>query len=133
MNLPNKPKVLAATYNPVSQTKMISFLVDFPTVLLAELRTHRILTQGSLYEHSELVDFNLSANSARAIPANKYLQKILDNPFVPIWTKNQSGMNGNLLPGDTEFRNEYVKETTLDEHIVNIAHKNGNYLWLRKK
>lgn len=32
MNLPNKPKILAATYNPVSNTKMISFLVDFPTV-----------------------------------------------------------------------------------------------------
>lgn len=97
MNLPNKPKVLASTYNPVSNTKMISFLVDFPTVLLAELRTHRILTQGSLYEHSELVDFNMSANSARAIPTNKYLQKILENPFIPIWTGKQAGMSGNII------------------------------------
>lgn len=97
MNLPNKPKILAATYNPVSNTKMISFLVDFPTVLLAELRTHRILTQGSLYEHSELVDFNLSANSARAIPHNKYLEKVIDNPFIPIWTKQQKGMSGELI------------------------------------
>jgi hypothetical protein len=97
MNLPNKPKVLAATYNPISKTKMISFLVDFPTVLLAELRTHRILTQGSLYEHSELNDFNLSANSARAIPANKYLQKIKDNSFIPIWTGKQSGMSGSAV------------------------------------
>lgn len=97
MKLPNNPRVLASTYNTVSNTKMISFLVDFPTVLLAELRTHRILTQGSLYEHSELVDFNLSANSARAIPHNKYLQKVLDNPFIPIWTKQQKGMNGELL------------------------------------
>src|SRR5574343_1403417 len=97
MNLPNKPKVLAATYNPVSKTKMISFLVDFPTVLLAELRTHRILTQGSLYEHSELVDFNLSANSARAIPHNKYLQKVIDNPFIPVWTKQQKGMSGEQI------------------------------------
>ena len=97
MNLPNKPRVLASTYNPISNTKIISFLVDFPTVLLAELRTHRILTQGSLYEHSELVDFNLSANSARAIPHNKYLKKVLDNPFIPIWTKQQKGMSGNLL------------------------------------
>ena len=97
MNLPNKPKVLVATYNPVSNTKMISFLVDFPTVLLAELRTHRIITQGSLYEHMELDNFNMSANSARAIPANKYLQKVLDNPFIPIWTKQQKGMSGELI------------------------------------
>ena len=97
MNLPNKPKVLAATYNPVSNTKMISFLVDFPTVLLAELRTHRIITQGSLYEHMELDNFNMSANSARAIPQNKYLEKVLDNPYIPIWTKQQKGMSGELI------------------------------------
>lgn len=97
MRLPNQPKVLASTYNPVSKTKMISFLVDFPTVLLAELRTHRILTQGSLYEHVELNDFNLSANSARAIPASNYLEKVLNHPFIPIWTKQQKGMSGGEL------------------------------------
>lgn len=97
MVLPNKPRILASTYNPVSKTRMVSFLVDFPTVLLAELRTHRILTQGSLYEHMELDDFNMSANSARAIPHNRYLQKVVENPFVPIWTKQQKGMSGNLL------------------------------------
>ncbi len=97
MKLPNKPKVLAATYNPVSNTKIISFLVDFPTVLLAELRTHRILTQGSLYEHMEHDMFNMSANSARAIPHSKYLQKVIDNPFIPIWTKQQKGMSGGQM------------------------------------
>lgn len=95
MRLPNNPRVLAATTN--KGHKMITFLVDFPTVLLAELRTHRILTQGSLYEHMELDDFNMSANSARAIPATKYLQKILDNPFIPVWTAKQAGMSGKLL------------------------------------
>jgi hypothetical protein len=39
----------------------------------------------------------MSANSARAIPSNKYLQKVLDNPFMPIWTKQQKGMSGELL------------------------------------
>ena len=110
MNLPNKPKVLAATLNTVSKTKMISFLVDFPTVLLAELRTHRILTQGSLYEHAELDDFNMSANSARAIPAKTYLQKVVDNPFIPIWTKQQKGMSGEILDidEDLEYHYEYA-------------------------
>lgn len=112
MNLPNKPKILAATYNPVSRTKMISFLVDFPTVLLAELRTHRILTQGSLYEHMELDDFNMSANSARAIPHNKYLQKILDNPFVPIWTKQQKGMSGEII--EDIFENDSIWKSNIE-------------------
>jgi hypothetical protein len=109
MTLPNKPRVLAATYNPVSKTKMISFLVDFPTVLLAELRTHRIITQGSLYEHMELDDFNMSANSARAIPHTKYLEKVLDNPFIPIWTKQQKGMSGEFLKNNEYSDNVWLK------------------------
>lgn len=109
MNI-KQPKVLAATYNPVSRTKIISFLVDFPTCLLAELRTHRILTQGSLYEHSELNYFNTSSNSARAIPTNKYLQKILENPFIPIWTKNQSGMSGTIIPSTNEIPINELKD-----------------------
>jgi len=109
MTLPNKPRVLAATYNPVSKTKMVSFLVDFPTVLLAELRTHRIVTQGSLYEHMELDDFNMSANSARAIPHSKYLEKVLGNPFIPIWTKQQKGMSGEVLKNNEYSDNVWLK------------------------
>ncbi len=130
MKLSNQPKVLAATYNPVSKTKMISFLVDFPTVLLAELRTHRILTQGSLYEHSELVDFNLSANSARAIPHNKYLQKVIDNPFVPIWTKQQKGMSGGLLNITNIPRiNENWLANLKDEDTFHAWVDDGGYLY----
>jgi hypothetical protein len=134
MKLPNQPKVLAATYNPVSSTKMISFLVDFPTVLLAELRTHRILTQGSLYEHSELIDFNMSANSARAIPTNKYLQKINDNPFIPIWTKKQSGMSGEImeLDEDVNYHYQYAVNSAINNHKtlsdLRIHKQNANRL-----
>jgi hypothetical protein len=125
MKLPNKPKVLAATEN--KGHKMFTVMVDFPTVLLAELRTHRILTQGSLYEHSELTDLNLSANSARAIPTNKYLQKVLDNPFVPIWTKQQSGMSGKLLAGDTSFENEYLGDTTINDMWKNFLEEGNGF------
>jgi hypothetical protein len=121
MNLPNKPKVLASTYNPVSDTRMISFLVDFPTVLLAELRTHRILTQGSLYEHSELVDFNLSANSARAIPAKTYLNKILENPFKPIWTGKQAGMSGSVVTEQQKEEATYLWLEHLQSDIVDTG------------
>lgn len=108
MKLPNNPKILAATYNPTTDTKIMSVLVDFPTVLLAELRTHRILAQGAAYEHLELTDFGLSANSARAIPYNKYLEKVMSNPFVPIWTKQQKGMSGEML--DAEMPTEMWKQ-----------------------
>lgn len=120
---------MAATYNPVSDTRMISFLVDFPTCLLAELRTHRILTQGSLYEHMELDDFNMSANSARAIPSNKYLQKVLDNPFIPIWTKQQKGMSGKSLPLEIKSKaNEYWLSNLKDKDTFHAWIGDGGYM-----
>ncbi|MCS7317213.1 MAG: FAD-dependent thymidylate synthase [Candidatus Dojkabacteria bacterium] len=134
MKLFNEPQILAATYNPVSNTRMISFLVDFPTVLLAELRTHRILTQGSLYEHFELLDFNLSANSARAIPHNKYLEKVLQNPFVPIWTKQQRGMSGGRHENQNTLTTIWIEALEVikkqyEQLVSNDAHKqNANRL-----
>lgn len=110
------PKVLAATYNPISKTKMFSVMVDFPTVLLAELRTHRILSQGSLYEHSEIVDLSLSANSARAIPHKKYVERVLENPFIPVWTEQQKGMSGKLLSAE---------DADVADHNWKIALKGG--------
>jgi hypothetical protein len=126
MKLPNKPRVLAATYNPVSNTKMISFLVDFPTVLLAELRTHRIISDldnEPLYAYNAKVlnDFNLSANSARAIPANKYLQKILDNPFIPIWTGKQAGMSGSVVTEQQKEEATYLWLEHLQSDIVDTG------------
>lgn len=116
MKLPNQPRVLAATYNPVSKTKMFSVMVDFPTVLLAELRTHRILTQGAAYEHSEIVDLSLSANSARAIPHKKYVERVLENPFTPVWTEQQKGMSGKLLSAEN---------ADIADHNWKIALKGG--------
>ena len=113
MKLPNQPKVLAATYNPVSNTKMISFLVDFPTVYLAELRTHRILTHGSLYEHVEHNDFNMSANclhpatkisieyndkklSGKTIPISKLYDRFLINKCSNLFLRNLNEVTGKI-------------------------------------
>jgi len=98
MKLPNKPKVLAATYNPVSRTKMISFLVDFPTVLLAQISQQRVISQ--LQSAESEIDYAFYS------PVNNYLEKILDNPFVPIWIKQQKGMSGGILT------NEEIKNAT---------------------
>ena len=128
MKLNNQPKVLAATYNPISKTKMISFLVDFPTVLLAELRTHRILTQGSLYEHSELDNFNLSANSARAIPAYKYLDKVVNNPFMPIWTGKQSGMSGASVSQEVKYKADKLWKDNLKNSEISLKSNYENLI-----
>lgn len=98
-------KILAATYNPISDTKMVSFMLEVPTCLLAQFSQHRIVSQlhkadnevDYCFYGQDVVNENKSANSARAIPHNKYLQKVLDNPFIPMWTANKSGMSGDMI------------------------------------
>ncbi len=136
MKLINNPKVLAATYNPVSKTKMFSVMVDFPTSLLAGLRTHRILTQGAAYEHCELNDLSLSANSARAIPTSKYLQKVVDNPFIPIWTKQQKGMSGELVENVEQINYTWLNSldntpTEIDNGVRNVRDNYNELLNLK--
>ena len=67
MNVPNKPKVLAATYSPVAKTKMFTILVDIPYVLLPELLQHKELTI-SYKKIKDIYD-----------PCS-----VSDNPFIPI-------------------------------------------------
>jgi thymidylate synthase ThyX len=53
--------------------------VTFPRMVLAEFNTHRVFSRNSA--------------SSRAIPVKKQLEKIVADPFIPVyWGKNQSGM-----------------------------------------
>ncbi|HMI94653.1 MAG TPA: FAD-dependent thymidylate synthase, partial [Polyangiales bacterium] len=53
--------------------------VTFPRIVLAEVNTHRALSRNSA--------------SSRAIPVERMLRRVEDDPFIPIhWGKNQKGM-----------------------------------------
>lgn len=59
--------------------RLTTLEVTFPRIVLAEWNTHRVFSRNSA--------------SSRAIPVQKMLQKVLDDPFIPIyWGKNQKGM-----------------------------------------
>lgn len=71
-------KVLADSIS-AGGVRLITFEVTLPRIVLAELNTHRDLSRNSA--------------SSRAIPVEKQIQRVLDDPFVPIhWGKNQKGM-----------------------------------------
>ena len=58
-----------------------TILVTFPRFLLAELNTHRIFSRNSA--------------SSRAIPFEKMVESVEQNPFIPIaWQKDHKGMQG---------------------------------------
>ncbi len=59
--------------------RLTTFEVTLPRIVLAEFNTHRMFSRNSA--------------SSRAIPVEKQLLRVLDDPFIPAyWGVNQSGM-----------------------------------------
>ena len=93
--------VVADSVNPQGD-RLTSLLITFPRILLSEVNTHRMLSKNT--------------SSSRAIPFNKMVEAIENNPFIPIaWQKEHTGMQGY----------EYI----IDEELINQCRLN----WLGAK
>lgn len=76
-----KAEVVADSKNEFGD-RITTMVVTFPRFILAELNTHRMLSRNSA--------------SSRAIPYEKMLYSVENNPFIPIaWQKDHKGMQGN--------------------------------------
>jgi thymidylate synthase ThyX len=60
--------------------RLTTLQIVLPRYILAQFNTHRV--------------FSRNAGSSRAIPFSKLKEKLYANPVVPIWNKNQPGMQG---------------------------------------
>lgn len=81
-----------------NSNRITSVLVTFPRFILAELNTHRMFSRNSA--------------SSRAIPFEKMLQSVMDNPFIPIaWQKDHKGMQG------TEYITGEVEKSLVINHL----------------
>ena len=75
-----KAEIVAHSINEQGD-ELISVMATFPRFILAEVNTHRMLSKNT--------------SSSRAIPFNKMVETIENNPFIPIaWQKSHSGMQG---------------------------------------
>lgn len=75
-----KAEIMADSINEFGN-RITTFKCVFPRIILAELNTHRALSRNSA--------------SSRAIPFNKMVKMVKENPFVPIaWQKDHKGMQG---------------------------------------
>lgn len=71
-------KILADSVNPVG-LRLTTFEVTYPRFIHQEVLTHRMLSRNSA--------------SSRAIPTERLIQRVLDDPARPIrWGANQKGM-----------------------------------------
>lgn len=69
--------------------RLTTYEVTLPRIVLAEFNTHRVFSRNSA--------------SSRAIPVEKQLTRVLDDPFVPVyWGVNQSGMQAAAELDDEE-------------------------------
>lgn len=86
LQLPTLPYIAGDSINPAG-SRLTTFYVCVPTVLLAQIRTHRILKN-----HDS--DLSVNANSDRAIPIKQKLMRVKNCPYIPIPTTHASGMSG---------------------------------------
>ncbi len=63
--------------------RLTTMVVTYPRSILAEMNTHRV--------------FSRNTASSRAIPTSRLMKNILKDPYVPQWTLNQKGMQGEPL------------------------------------
>ncbi len=74
-----KAKILADSLHPDGVTRLTTMELTYPRIIHSEFMTHR--------------QFSRNAASSRAIPFDKMIANIQDDPFVPIeWGVNQPGM-----------------------------------------
>ena len=61
--------------------RLTTFILTFPRIVLAEFNTHRMISKNSA--------------SSRAIPFEKMVKMVEQDPFIPIkWMKDHKGMQG---------------------------------------
>jgi thymidylate synthase ThyX len=73
-------EIVADSLNPVG-SRLTTFVVCLPRIVLAELNTHRAFSRNSA--------------SSRAIPFEKMLERVKNDPFIPIkFQKDHKGMQG---------------------------------------
>ena len=84
-----KAKIVADSINQQGD-RITTYLLTFPRFILAELNTHRVFSKNSA--------------SSRAIPFEKIVKMVEEDPFIPIaWQSKHSGMQGTeYLDGESE-------------------------------
>ncbi len=73
-------KIIADSMSPLGH-RIVSYILTYPRFIHSELMTHRM--------------FSRNAASSRAIPFNRMVEMVEEDPFIPIaWQKDHKGMQG---------------------------------------
>lgn len=96
-------KIIADSINAKGD-RITSYILHYPRFIHSELMTHRM--------------FSRNAASSRAIPFEKMVKMIEENPFIPIaWQKAHKGMQGSEYFSNEEVRIDIGNEFEYKEDI----------------
>src|SRR5690606_3488730 len=92
--------VLRSRHSQRPDKVLSTLLLRYPRWIHAEGRTHRQLDISEDFQISipapslmECDDLSRNASSSRAIPVERLISDVLDDPAIPIfWGKNEKGM-----------------------------------------
>lgn len=79
-------KIIADSISKAGE-RITTFELVYPRYVHAEFMTHRV--------------FSRNAASSRAIPVEKMIDLVLNDTVMPIWTQEQSGMQGKFITNGT--------------------------------
>lgn len=86
-------KIIADSKN-AHGNRITTMIVTFPRIILAEFNTHRMFSRNSA--------------SSRAIPFERMLKSVDENPFVPIrWMRDHRGMQGDSYFTDKDMIGQF--------------------------
>lgn len=88
-------KILADSVSPAG-VRLTTMQVTFPRFILPEWNTHRVFSRNSA--------------SSRAIPVEKMIQRVKENPYIPeYWGANQPGMQAHQEIPETRKTFAYIE------------------------
>lgn len=100
-------RVLRDSVSP-DNVRLITLEVTYPRLIHSEVMTHRVFSRNSA--------------SSRAIPVEKMLKRVQEDPFVPIhWGKNQKGMSAEVELTKEEQREAELEWLLARDHAVTRA------------
>lgn len=93
--------------------KILTFIGLVPKIILAQINTHRTLSKN--------------AASSRAVPFFKNIMNIIENPYLPFFTKNKKGMQGDLVDDKDEYLSYLEKHVSLFFQVLDFIKEDTDW------
>ena len=116
--MPISARVILDSIQPEG-VRLTTLVARIPKPIQAEFNTHREASRGD-GQLADWLDLSRNSASSRAIPVEKMIWSVQDDPYIPRFTKNQKGMQGVPMEGPDLEEARAAWLAARDEAIDNV-------------